>query len=118
MIVLFLFQTDGFASSQLRAPLAQLLGIDPATITRGRMTYDLRRLRLHGIIERIDATHRYRVTPHGLRIALFFSRTWTRLLRPGLSLAAPHAHDSRLHNAFTRLEQEIDRFARQQKCAA
>ena len=118
VIVLFLFQTDGFASSQLRAPLAQLLGIDPAMITRGRMTYDLRRLRLHGIIERIDGTHRYRITPDGLRIALFFSRAWARLLRPGLSLAAPAAPDSRLHSAFARLEQEIDRFAEQQKCAA
>lgn len=58
VIIMFVFQTDGFTSSQLRAPLAQLLGIDPATITRGRMTYDLRRLRLHGIIERIESTHR------------------------------------------------------------
>jgi hypothetical protein len=36
------------------------------------MTYDLRRLRLRGIIERISKTHRYRLTPEGLSIALFF----------------------------------------------
>jgi hypothetical protein len=117
-IVLFLFQADGFTTSQLRAPLAQLLGIDPVTITRGRMTYDLRRLRLHGIIERIDRTHRYRTTRDGLRIAVFFSRTWARLLRPGLSLVAPLASASTLQRAFARLEQEIDRFTQQQKCAA
>ena len=115
---MFLFQTDGFRSSELRAPLAQLLGIDPATITRGRMTYDLRRLRLHQILERVEGTHRYRVTTDGLRIAIFFSRTWTRLLRPGLSLAAPSAADSTLQHAFARLEQQIDRFAQQHKCAA
>src|SRR6266511_1833821 len=118
VIVMFLFQTDGFTSSQLRAPLAQLLGIDSATITRGRMTYDLRRLRLHGIVQRIRGTHRYRVTRDGLRIAVVFSRTWARLLRPGLSLVAPSASASKLHRAFTRLEQEIDLFAQQQKCAA
>lgn len=120
VLVLYLFQTDGFTSKQLREPLAQLLGIDPATITRGRMTYDLRRLRLHGLIERIPRTHRFRVTPDGLRIAIFFSRTWARLLRPGLSLIAPPAieNNSTLCRAFQRLEAEIARFAQDQKVAA
>ena len=117
-IVLFLFQADGFTSAQLRAPLAQLLGIDPSTITRGRMTYDLRRLRLHGIIQKIGRTHRYRLTAPGLRIAIFFTRTWARLFRPGLSLASPLAPDNRLRLAFTKLEQHITRFTQQQKCAA
>jgi hypothetical protein len=117
-IVMFLFQTDGFTSSQLRAPLAQLLGTDPASITRGRMTYDVRRLRLHGLIERIEGTHRYLLTPQGLRVAVFFSRTWARLLRPGLSLAAPIAPNAPLHHAFARLEAEIATFAYTQKCAA
>jgi len=31
------------------------------------MTYHLRRFRLHGIIERIPQTHRYRITHPGLR---------------------------------------------------
>ena len=47
------------------------------------MTYDLRRLRLHGRIERIPRPHRYRPTETGLRTALFFTRTHARLLRPG-----------------------------------
>jgi len=33
-----------------------MLGIDPSAMTPGRMTYDLRRLRLHGLIERIPKT--------------------------------------------------------------
>jgi hypothetical protein len=40
-------------------------------------TYDLRRLRLHQIIERIPHTNRYQVTPFGLQVAMFFSRTYT-----------------------------------------
>ena len=48
-------------------------------------TYDLRRLRLHQIIERIPHTNRYHVTPFGLQVAMFFSRTYSRLLRTGLS---------------------------------
>ena len=45
----------------------------------------LRRLGLHGIIERIPRSRRYQPTPQGLRIALFFSRTYPRLLRPKLA---------------------------------
>src|ERR1035437_9801003 len=59
--------------------------LDPSTMTAGRMTYDLRRLRLHQIIERIPHTNRYHVTPFGLQVAMFFSRTYSRLLRTGLS---------------------------------
>jgi hypothetical protein len=55
------------------------------------MTYDLRRLRLHGIIERIPQSHRYQLTPVGLRIAFFFSRTYARLLRPRLAEIMPQA---------------------------
>ena len=54
-------------------------------MTAGRMTYDLRRLRLHGIIERVPHTHRYQVTPFGLKTAIFFTRTHNRLLRTGFA---------------------------------
>ena len=50
------------------------------------MSYDLRRLRLHGLIERIKGSHRYRLTPAGLKVALFYSRTYQHVIRPGLSL--------------------------------
>jgi len=118
-LVLFVLHTDGFRSTDLREPLAQLLGIDPAQLTRGRMTYDLRRLRLHGIIERIPRTHRFRVTPQGLRIAMFFSRTWTRLLRPGLSIVDPDLpNQHRLRKAFDTLEAEIKSFVEHQRLVA
>jgi len=48
------------------------------------MMYHLRRLRLHGMIERIAHTHRYRLTVLGRRAALFFTRTYDHLLRAGL----------------------------------
>src|SRR3954451_18749511 len=60
-------------------------------ITQGRMTYDLRRLRLHGMIERIPKTHRYRVTDFGLRAALYFTRVHARLYRPGIAQSLPNA---------------------------
>jgi len=45
----------------LRTCLALLLGRNSAGMTSGQITYDLRRLRAHGIIERIPHTHRHNI---------------------------------------------------------
>jgi hypothetical protein len=76
-LVVFRLLPEGFANRDLRALLARLLGVAPDTLTPGSLTYHLRRLRLHGCITRIAGTHRYHVTPTGLRTALF-SRASTR----------------------------------------
>src|SRR3954452_12579365 len=88
-LLVFSFQLRGFTNLEMRTLIAQLLGLDPANYSLGRMTYDLRRLRLHGIIERIPHSHRYRVTREGSRAALFCTRTYSRLLRPGLAQVIP-----------------------------
>ena len=120
VLVLFSFQLRGFTNQEMRALLAQLLGLDPAHYPVGRMTYDLRRLRLHGLIERIPKSHRYDVTPSGLRIALFFSRTYARLLRPKLAqiMTVGPPGDSPLRAAFDRLQTEIDRCCEEEKLVA
>jgi hypothetical protein len=82
---------DGFNNRDLRALVAELLGVDPATITAGRMTYDLRRLRLHGLIERIPHTHRYLPTPVGWRSVWFYHHAYDRFLRSGLAEIADPA---------------------------
>jgi hypothetical protein len=51
--------------------------------TPGRMTYDLRRLRLKGLIHRVPATHGYVVTSYGLKVALFYAKVYLRIVRPG-----------------------------------
>lgn len=54
------------------------------------MTYDLRRLRMHGLIHRIPHTNRYQVTDTGLSTAIFISAVHDRLLPTGLAdLAGP-----------------------------
>ena len=109
VLVVFSLQLRGFTNAEMRLLMAQLLGLDPAHYPAGRMTYDLRRLRLHGIIERIPRSHRYQLTADGLRIALFFSRTYAHLLRPKLAQIMPQGPPipSALRTAFDRLESEI-----------
>ena len=120
VLAVFSLQLRGFSNQEMRALLAQMLGSDPANYPAGRMTYDLRRLRLHGIIERIPHSHRYQLTPEGLRIALFFSRTYTRLLRPVLADIMPQAppNGSPVRAAFDRLQLTIDAYCQEQKLVA
>jgi hypothetical protein len=77
--------SGGFANKDLRKSVAQLLGEDPSTYTQGRMSYDLRRLRLHGLIERVKGSHRYKVTRSGLKASLLFTKLYERVLNPAFS---------------------------------
>jgi hypothetical protein len=56
--------------------IAQCLGVDQNQITQAKMSYDLRRLRLHGVIDRIEATHRYRLAAAGMKTAFLYSRLY------------------------------------------
>ncbi|MFB1490625.1 MAG: hypothetical protein AADX96_12615, partial [Thiocapsa sp. C3-sup] len=96
------------------------LGLPLADYSPGRMTYDLRRLRLHGLIERIPQSHRYRVTDQGLRVALFFTKVHSRILRPGLSQlfdGCPKAPNRPIATAMGRLQQALDDLLGQAKLA-
>lgn len=97
-----------------------LLGLRPDQLRQGRLTYELRRLRLHGLIERIPKTHRYRVTELGFRVALFFTRAYARLIRPGLAqlLDRRPTEDRRLRQPFEQLDRAIDRWAISAKLAS
>src|SRR5437773_2566450 len=88
VLLVFRLQPDGFTNADLRTHLTQLLGTNPDTWPAGRASYDLRRLRLHGLIERIPHTHRYRVTDTGLHHAMFLTRVHNRLIRTGTAQLA------------------------------
>lgn len=118
-LLLFCLLPRGFANKHLRERLVLLLGETPNSMTAGRMTYDLRRLRLHGLIERIPRTHRYRVTEFGQRTALFYTRTYARIFRPGLARTEdPSAADEELRPYFDKLLAAIDAWISQAKVPA
>jgi len=116
-LLVFRLLPRGFANHELRQHLAPLLGKEPTELTQGRMTYQLRRLRLHGLIVRQPRSHRYEVTQRGFRIALFFTRSYARLLRPGIAeLLDPAARpDSRLRRAADQLEAAMDEYVARAK---
>ncbi|MBS4727904.1 hypothetical protein MSM1_05925 [Mycobacterium sp. SM1] len=110
----------GFTSRDLRTLIAPLLGKTAEHITAGQMTYDLRRLRAHGLIQRVPHTRRYTVTATGLQHAFLFTRVHDHLLRAGLAQVSDPSppRKSKLHNASRAYQAAIDELTRQALHAA
>ena len=100
----------GFDNRSLTQLASALLGVP---YTSRHATYDLRRLRRKQIIERLPGTHRYRLTPHGRAIAVLFTKTYGRVLTPGLTDLSPAlpgdlARRSPLAAAWRQLDRALD----------
>jgi hypothetical protein len=118
-LVVFCPHPDGFNSRDLRELLAPALGLTPDAMKPGQLTYHLRRLRLHGLIERTPHTFRYRTTDFGLRSALILTRIHNRFLTTVMADAGPQqAHPSPLGRALDNVATEIDRVAQSLRIAA
>jgi hypothetical protein len=86
-------------------------------------TYDLRRLKRKGLIEKMTQVHRYRLTRLGREVAVLFTKTYGRVLAPGLSALDPNlpaevierSHLSRVWRCF---DQALDVYIQQQTVAA
>ena len=76
----------GFRNRDLRPDVEALLG---RPYSAAQMTYDLRRLRLKGLIHRIPKTHRYTATSYGLKVAFFYAKLYLRILRPSWAALLP-----------------------------
>ena len=104
----FIHAVAGFTNHSLRGLVAGLLGQD---YSANQMTYDLRRLRLHGLIERIPRTHTYTLTPEGLRVAIFYNKVHTRLLRPLLAASDQPPAPIELRRALATIDRTIATYA-------
>jgi hypothetical protein len=99
-----LLAATGITNKSLRALMT---GLTHAPYTPGQMTYDLRRLRLAGLIRRIEHTNRYLLTPDGLKVAIFYTKLHNRLLRPLLAADQPQAPPE-LRSALRTIDHHIE----------
>src|ERR1700751_763046 len=94
----------GITNKSLRALMT---GLTHPPYTPAHMTYDLRRLRLAGLIRRIEHTNRYILTPDGTRFAIFYTKLHNRLLRPLMAGGQPPAPPL-LRQALHAIDQHVD----------
>jgi len=71
----------------LRQHVALLLG-DPA-YSSAHLSYDLRRLRLKGVVRRLPQSQTYVLTEFGVKVTQVFTELYTRLFHPGLAAVVP-----------------------------
>ena len=76
---------DQVRNKTLRPLVAHFLGVSEADYTAAQASYDLRRLRLKGLLERLPRSQAYQFTPLGTRTAVFLTKLYERLFRPGLT---------------------------------
>jgi hypothetical protein len=115
-LCLFALSPTGFRHRDVRAHVAQLLERAPDQYATGQMTYDLRRLRHHGLIERVPQTHRYRITPRGAQLAILYVRVYARGFRPPASL--PSSGTRRGPRALERLDAALTKFLEEVRLVA
>jgi len=87
------------------------MGLQPEEYNANRMGYDLRRLRLKGLICRLPGTTEYELTPYGQRVSLSLTCVNTRLFRPafGIIQADLGVHmPSPLGRAMDKVNSQID----------
>jgi hypothetical protein len=99
-----LLAAAGITNKSLRALMTGLLAVP---YTPGQMTYDLRRLRLAGLVYRIEHTNRYALTPDGTKFAVFYTKLHNRLLRPLMAADQAQA-PPQLRTALRAIDQHVD----------
>lgn len=96
----------GFTNRSLCARVSQPLG---GLYTTAQCTYDLRRLRLKGLIRRLPHSNTYVLTPEGIRWALFYTKLQDRLLGPLLAADQPPA-SVELRRALRVVDASVDQY--------
>lgn len=101
---------NGFRHADVREILPTLLGIAPEAYTASQMSYDLRRLRLKGLIARVAGKHTYILTTYGRKVIYLMTKLQQRIFNVAsaafdTTLALP----SQLARAFRQLDEELDK---------
>jgi len=104
----------GFSNKTLRPLVEQLLG-EP--YGQARCCYDLRRLKLKGLIVKLDHSNTYVLTGDGQRFAISYTKIHNRLLRPLMSADRPPAPLD-VRQALRTLERAVGNYIREARIAA
>jgi hypothetical protein len=101
---------NGFCHAELRETVRTLLNDSPDGYTANQMSYDLRRLRLKGLITRLEGRHRYILTTYGRRVAYLMTKLQNRIFDvASVALHASETLPSRLARAFQQLDAELEK---------
>ena len=75
-------QLNGWRSADIHQAILTTFRLPDSTYTLTQLRYDLRKLKAHGLLERIGRGYRYRLTDKGVKAALMFILFHKRVCGP------------------------------------
>ena len=75
-------QVGGWRSADIHSAVLAAFGLAPDTYSLTQLRYDLRKMKAHGLVERLGKGYRYRLTAKGIRVALLFVLFHKRVCGP------------------------------------
>src|SRR5579871_6503240 len=111
-LITFCHIATGFTNGQL---VSQVRALGETSYTKRQATYDLRRLKRKGLVEKQRKSRRYQLTSLGRRVAVLFTKTYCRVLAPGLAvldvtLPSQITGRSQLGTAWNHFEQALAKY--------
>jgi len=101
---------NGFRHGEVRPIVQAILNVSPEAYTASQMSYDLRRLRLKGLIARVAESHTYILTSYGRRVAYLMTKLQQRIFNlAGLALTTAADVPATLAKAFREIDTELER---------
>ena len=103
-----------WTTAQLHHTILGAYGLKPKDYTLHQLRYDVRKLRLHGLIERMPRSYAYRFTDKGTKLSILLVQLRKRLYGPlafGLFRRRPDPEflpNSRFEKAFLKVEKAMD----------
>jgi hypothetical protein len=86
-----------FTTARLYPLVLEILGVPHADYKLGSLRYDLAKLRVKALVEKVPRSRRYRLTPQGYSLCLVFLKLFERIYAPlTAGLLQPSPRDSRL----------------------
>jgi hypothetical protein len=105
-------------SSDLYHYILENYDMDEQEYSVNQFRYDLRKLRAHGLLERVGLSYRYRLSEYGQKVCIIFVLFHKKLYGPianSLFYFNPTPHrgvTSKFEKAYCRIDKEIDKFIR------
>ena len=109
-------QITGWRSRQMHEAVLTAYGLSEPSYTLTQLRYDLRKLKAHGLVERLSRSYNYRLTSKGIRVAVMLLLFHKRVCGPlAHSLFAPRPAESpkprtKLEVAFRKADDSVQRF--------
>ena len=92
-------QLNGWRSADIHPAILTAFGLSAGAYTLTQLRYDLRKMKAHGLLERIGRSYRYRLTDRGVKAALMFILFHKRVCGPLANSLFHHRPDETLKPA-------------------